>query len=48
MKKSNPKGAGAKKKYKTGTVVKRIHPLIVADCEAEILKSIEEITKEYR
>jgi hypothetical protein len=48
MKESNPKGAGTKKKYKVGTVVKRIHPLIVADCEAEILKSIEEITKPYK
>ncbi len=44
----NPKGAGAKKKYKTGTVVKRIHPLIPIDKESEIIKSIQEITKEYR
>ena len=48
MKKLNVKGAGAKKKYKVGTVVKRIHPIIPVVCQDEILKSIEEITKEYR
>ena len=48
MKESNPKGAGAKKKYKTGTVVKRIHPIIPVVCQDDILKSIEEITKPYK
>jgi len=44
----NPKNAGAKPKYKKEVKTKLIHPKIPIVCEIEILKSIEEITKDYR